>query len=47
MGTAIAPTREGTNKELGALKRIAYGFVNADNFGRRALLEMPVMATSP
>ncbi|MCJ7755455.1 MAG: ISL3 family transposase [Thermoanaerobaculales bacterium] len=38
---------EGTNNKLGALKRIAYGFVNSDNFGRRALLQMPAMATSP
>lgn len=38
---------EGTNNKLGVLKRIAYGFVNADNFGRRALLQMPAMATSP
>lgn len=38
---------EGTNNKLGVLKRIAFGFVNADNFGRRALLQMPAMATSP
>jgi transposase len=34
---------EGTNNKLGVLKRIAYGFVNADNFGARALL----VASSP
>jgi transposase len=38
---------EGTNNKLGVLKRIAYGFVNADNFAQRALLMMPPMATSP
>lgn len=38
---------EGTNNKLGVLKRVAYGFVNADNFARRALLQMPAMATSP
>jgi len=38
---------EGTNNKLGVLKRIAYGFVNADNFGRRALLQMPAVASSP
>ena len=38
---------EGINGKLGVLKRVAYGFVNADNFGRRALLQMPAMATSP
>jgi transposase len=29
---------EGQNNKLGVLKRIAYGFVNADNFAARALL---------
>jgi len=29
---------EGQNNKLGVLKRIAYGFVNPDNFGARALL---------
>ncbi|MGZ8755335.1 MAG: DUF1330 domain-containing protein [Acidimicrobiia bacterium] len=38
---------EGTNNKLGVLKRIAFGFVNTDNFGRRALLQMPAMAASP
>jgi transposase len=32
---------EGQNNKLGVLKRIAYGFVNADNFGARALLWCP------
>jgi transposase len=34
---------EGTNNKLGVLKRIAYGFVNTDNFAARALL----VASSP
>jgi len=38
---------EGTNNKLGVLKRIAYGFVNADNFAARALLITPGMASSP
>ncbi|MGZ8784154.1 MAG: transposase [Acidimicrobiia bacterium] len=38
---------EGTNNKLGVLKRVAFGFVNTDNFGRRALLQMPAMAASP
>jgi hypothetical protein len=29
------------NNKLGVLKRIAYGFVNADNFAARALLWCP------
>lgn len=36
---------EGTNNKLGVLKRIAYGFVNADNFGARALLWCPPVAS--
>ena len=35
---------EGTNNKLGVLKRIAYGFVNADNFAARALLWSTPMA---
>lgn len=38
---------EGTNNKLGVLKRIAYGFVNANNFAARALLITPAMASSP
>jgi transposase len=38
---------EGTNNKLGVLKRIAYGFVNVTNFGARALLLTPGMASSP
>ena len=34
---------EGTNNKLGVLKRIAYGFVNSDNFAARAIL----VASSP
>lgn len=34
---------EATNNKLGVLKRIAYGFVNSDNFAARALL----VASSP
>ena len=36
---------EGTNAKLGVLKRIAYGFVSATNFGHRALLLTPSLAT--
>lgn len=36
---------EGTNAKLGVLKRIAYGFVSATNFGHRALLLTPGVAT--
>jgi transposase len=36
---------EGANNKLGVLKRIAYGFVNADNFAARALLWCPPMAS--
>jgi transposase len=32
---------EGTNNKLGVLKRMAYGFVNADNFAARGLLLCP------
>ncbi|MQB02214.1 MAG: ISL3 family transposase, partial [Actinobacteria bacterium] len=35
---------EGTNNKLGVLKRIAYGFVNADNFAARALIWSTPMA---
>jgi transposase len=38
---------EGTNNKLGVLKRIAYGFVNNDNFGARALLQTPPVPSSP
>jgi len=38
---------EGTNNKLGVLKRIAYGFVNVNNFAARALLQTPAMASSP
>ena len=33
------------NNKLGVLKRVAYGFVNVDNFAARALLQTPGMAT--
>jgi transposase len=36
---------EGQNNKLGVLKRIAFGFVNADNFAARALLWCPAMAS--
>ncbi len=36
---------EGQNNKLGVLKRIAYGFVNADNFAARALLWCPPVAS--
>lgn len=36
---------EGTNNKVGVLKRIAYGFVNVDNFGSRALLWCPGVAS--
>jgi transposase len=36
---------EGANNKLGVLKRIAYGFVNADNFAARALLWCPAVAS--
>jgi transposase len=38
---------EGTNNRLGVLKRVAYGFVNTDNFAARALLLTPGMPASP
>jgi transposase len=38
---------EGTNNRLGVLKRVAYGFVNTDNFAARALLITPGMPASP
>lgn len=36
---------EGANDKLGVLKRIAYRFVNADNFAARALLWCPPVAS--
>jgi transposase len=36
---------ERQNNKLGVLKLIAYGFVNADNFGARALLWCPPMSS--
>lgn len=36
---------EGTNNKLGVLKRVAYGFVNIDNFAVRALLLTPGVAS--
>ena len=36
---------EGINNRLGVLKRIAYGFVNAENFASRALLFGPGVAS--
>ncbi len=36
---------EGQNNKLGVLKRIAYGFVNADNFAARALLWCPPVSS--
>lgn len=36
---------EGTNNKVGVLKRIAYGFVNVDNFAARALLWCPGVAS--
>jgi transposase len=36
---------EETSNKLGVLKRIAYGFVNADNFATRALLWCPPVAS--
>jgi transposase len=36
---------EGTNNKLGVLKRMAYGFVNADNFAARGLLLCPGSGT--
>lgn len=38
---------EGTNNKIGVLKRVAYGFVNADNLAARAILLTPGMASSP
>ena len=38
---------EGQNNKLGVLKRIAYGFVNADNFGARAMLWCPPVPSLP
>ena len=40
-GRATNGRLEGQNNKLGVLKRIAYGFVNADNFAARALLWCP------
>jgi transposase len=36
---------EGQMNKLGVLKRIAYGFVNPDNFGARALLWCPPVSS--
>lgn len=36
---------EGTNNKVGVLKRIAYGFVNVDNFAARALIWCPAVAS--
>ena len=36
---------EGQNNKLGVIKRIAFGFVNADNFAARALLWCPPTAS--
>ncbi len=36
---------EGQNNKLGVLKRIAYGFVNADNFGARAMPWCPPVSS--
>lgn len=36
---------EGINNKLGVLKRIAYGFVNANNFAARAVVWCPPMAS--
>lgn len=44
-GRASNGRLEGTNNKLGVLKRIAYGFTNADNFAHRALLLTPAVAT--
>jgi transposase len=44
-GRASNGRLEGTNNKLGVLKRIAYGFVNPDNFAARALLLTPGLAT--
>jgi transposase len=38
---------EGTNNKIGVLKRVAYGFVNVDNFTARALLQTRTVPTSP
>jgi transposase len=38
---------EGTNNKLGVLKRVAYGFVNVNNFAARALLQTPGVTSSP
>jgi transposase len=38
---------EGTNNKLGVLKRIAFGFVNADNFEARGLLLCPPRPALP
>jgi transposase len=36
---------EGTNNKLGVLKRMAYGFVNAENFAARGSLLCPGSGT--
>jgi hypothetical protein len=38
---------EGTNNKLGVLKRMAFGFVNADNFEARGLLLCPPRPALP
>jgi len=38
---------EGRMNKLGVLKRMAYGFVNADHFAARAILISPGLASSP
>jgi transposase len=38
---------EGTNNKIGVLKRVAYGFFNADNLAARAILLTPGLASSP
>ena len=40
-GRASNGRLEGINNKLGVLKRVAYGFVNADNFAARGLLLCP------
>ena len=41
VGRASNGRMEGTNNKLGVLKRMAYGFTNADNFAARGLLHCP------
>jgi len=44
-GRATNGRLEGQNNKLGVLKRIAYGFTNADNFAARAMLWCPPMTS--